>query len=417
MDPTGARLYKGPGRITRVSSHSRPFPSPAATTFLSSSYSAATTFLSSSYSEATPTGSSARTEVSGSRLSGSLSAGTGSATLGYKPKPLTVIVLLYVVVVVAVVMIGMFSYAINISSTYEAVACIILVLVFCLSYLRINAWCKMTKYPTIQKLDRSFPSGSFAASIRPPPLKDGGSNYKIWRSRCMLWLTAMRCEHAIQGKRTEPPLSPEEESKFSEADNLLKLSLISVIEEGMVPLYRDLPTGKDMWDALQAKFGVPYAGSELYIMEQFYDYKMVDDRSVVEQAHEIQMLAKELENNKCVLPDKFVASGIIAKLPPAWRDFATSLKHRRQEFSVTDLVASLSVEENARAKDTCGKKVQVEGGSSANLVQKREPQAFRKRKQKKNKNPNVRPQPQAFKKEANKEKSNGCCYVCGGSDH
>jgi hypothetical protein len=166
-----------------------------------------------------------------------------------------------------------------------------------------------------------------------------------------------------------------------------------VIDEGMVPLYMDMPTGKDMWDALEAKFGVSDAGSELYIMEQFYDYKMVDDRSVVEQAHEIQMLAKELENNKCVLPDKFVASSIIAKLPPTWRDFATSLKHRRQEFSVTNLVASLSVEENARAKDTRGKKVHVEGGSSANLVQKRNPQAAHKRK--KNKNA-VKPQAQAF---------------------
>jgi hypothetical protein len=87
----------------------------------------------------------------------------------------------------------------------------------------------------------------------------------------------MRCEYAIKGRRTEPPLSPEEESKFSEADNLLKLSLISVIDESMVPLYMDMPTGKDMWDALQPKFGVPDAGSELYIMEQFYDYKMVDD--------------------------------------------------------------------------------------------------------------------------------------------
>ncbi len=83
-----------------------------------------------------------------------------------------------------------------------------------------------------------------------------------------------------------------------------------------------------MWDALEAKFGVSDAGSELYVMEQFYDYKMVDDRSVVEQAHEIQMLAKELENNRYELPDMFVAGGIIAKLPPFWSDFATSLKHR-----------------------------------------------------------------------------------------
>jgi hypothetical protein len=84
------------------------------------------------------------------------------------------------------------------------------------------------------------------------------------------------------------------------------------------------------------------------------------------QAHEIQMLAKELENNNCELPDKFMAGGIIAKLPPSWSDFATSLKHKRQEFGLTDLIGSLGVEEKARAKDNLGKK--IEGGSSANLV-------------------------------------------------
>jgi hypothetical protein len=51
-------------------------------------------------------------------------------------------------------------------------------------------------------------------------------------------------------------------------------------------------------------------------MEQFYDYNMVDDRSIVEQAHEIQSLAKEFEGFKCELPDKFVAGCIIAKLSP-----------------------------------------------------------------------------------------------------
>ena len=84
-----------------------------------------------------------------------------------------------------------------------------------------------------------------------------------------------------------------------------------------------------LWDALEAKFGVSDAGSELYLMEQLYDYKMVENHSVVEQAHEIQALAKELEHFSCLLPDKFVAGSIIAKLPPSWRDFATSLKHKR----------------------------------------------------------------------------------------
>jgi hypothetical protein len=57
---------------------------------------------------------------------------------------------------------------------------------------------------------------------------------------------------------------------------------------------------------------------------------MVDNRSVVEQAHEIHTLDKELEQFSCVLPDKFVANGIITKLSPSWRDFAMFPKHKKQ---------------------------------------------------------------------------------------
>ncbi|KAK1665418.1 hypothetical protein QYE76_053577 [Lolium multiflorum] len=131
---------------------------------------------------------------------------------------------------------------------------------------------------------------------------------------------------------------------------MFKATLFSILGDNIVDPYMAFDHGKDAWDALEAKFGVSDAGTELYVMEQYYDYRMTDERSLVE-AHEIQSLAKELERFKCTLPDKFVAGGIIAKLPPSWRNFATSLKHR-QEFSVSDLIGSLHVEEKARAKDT-----------------------------------------------------------------
>jgi hypothetical protein len=79
-------------------------------------------------------------------------------------------------------------------------------------------------------------------------------------------------------------------------------------------------------------------------------------------------LAKELEQFPYVFSDKFVVSGIIAKLPPSWIDFATTLKHKRQEFSMAELIGSLNVEERARAKDTHGKGVE---NSSANMAQKK----------------------------------------------
>ena len=179
--------------------------------------------------------------------------------------------------------------------------------------------------------------------------------------------------------------------------------------------------GKEMWDALEAKFGASDAGSELYVMEQFYDYKMTDERTVVQHAHEIQSLAKELEYFKCVLPDKFIAGGIIAKLPPLWNNFATSLKHKRQEFSVLDLISTLDVEEKARAKDTRARV--AEGASSAHVVQKKN---FHPNHSQNNKNKsqgkgkfdakNKPTHSTNFKKDSHK-KGKGLCHVCGDPNH
>jgi hypothetical protein len=109
-----------------------------------------------------------------------------------------------------------------------------------------------------------------------------------------------------------------------------------------------------------------------------------------------------------VLSDKFVAAGIISKLTFFWRNFATSLKHNRQEFTINGLIGTLDVEEKARAKDTCGKG--IVGASSANFVQKNN---SHKNKKKPQQNPTKTTQTTIFKK----KKKKGACYVCESSDH
>ena len=191
-----------------------------------------------------------------------------------------------------------------------------------------------------------------------------GAHYKRWRQRCILWFSSMHCFFVVE-PRPLGPHTAEDEQRFIDADTTFKGATISVLGESIVDTYVTMSTGKEMWDALEVKYGASNAGSELYVMEQFYDYRMVEDRSIVEQAHDIQTLVKELFG--CVLPEKFVAGCIIAKLPQTWTNFATSLKHKRQEFGITDLIGSLDVEEKARAKDVRGKKA-VEAISSAHVV-------------------------------------------------
>ncbi|KAK1684077.1 hypothetical protein QYE76_044925 [Lolium multiflorum] len=142
---------------------------------------------------------------------------------------------------------------------------------------------------------RQINSSSVAAATRPP-LFDG-MHYKRWRTKAVLWFTNLGCFSATDA-RPEGPLSAEEQEKFEKVDAMFKAALFSILGDNIVDPYMAFDHGKDAWDALEAKFGVSDAGTELYVMEQYYDYRMTDERSVVEQAHEIQSLAKELEQFK-----------------------------------------------------------------------------------------------------------------------
>ncbi|WVZ69743.1 hypothetical protein U9M48_018481 [Paspalum notatum var. saurae] len=241
----------------------------------------------------------------------------------------------------------------------------------------------------------------FADALKPE--KFSGVHFKRWQIKCTLWLEAMHVFWVSKGK-PEGDLSDADLQRFTEANTLFREAILSALTDRLVDVYMHIKDRKELWDALEAKFGASDAGSDLYIMESFHDFKMVNDKSIVQQAHDIQCIAKELEILKCSLPDLFVAGCIIAKFPSSWRSFATALKHKRTKISVEELTASLDVEKKARAKDTKG----GEGHSVASTVQNQRNQGKGKGKFKPNKTTN-------FKKKKNKAELP--CFTCGELGH
>jgi hypothetical protein len=207
--------------------------------------------------------------------------------------------------------------------------------------------------------------------------------------------------------KPEGGLTPEEEKKYDHANTIFTGAVLSVLIGRLVNANIQHTDGKKLWDALTTKYGASDVGNGLYIMDSFHDYKMTNNRSIVEQAHEIQCIAKELDHLKIVLPNRFVVGCIIEKLPSTWRNFATSLKHKRHDISVENQIASLDVEEKAQAKDTGSKG--GEGHSNANMVQKNHNKGKGKTKSNKpNKTTN-------FKKKKNKAELT--CFTCGETCH
>jgi hypothetical protein len=101
----------------------------------------------------------------------------------------------------------------------------------------------------------------------------------------------MHCYFVVE-PRLLGPRTVEDQQWFKDADTTFKGAMIHVLGDSIGDTYVAISTGKEMWDALEAKYGVSDASSELYVMEQFRDYRMVEGCSVVEHAHDIQTLMK-----------------------------------------------------------------------------------------------------------------------------
>jgi hypothetical protein len=69
---------------------------------------------------------------------------------------------------------------------------------------------------------------------------------------------------------------------FDVTDNLFRGAVIGALANKYVDSYLTCTSAKELWDALDERFDFSDAGSERYIMERLFDYKMVENRLVVE---------------------------------------------------------------------------------------------------------------------------------------
>jgi hypothetical protein len=131
---------------------------------------------------------------------------------------------------------------------------------------------------------------------------------------------------------------------------------------------------------------------------------MVESRSIVEQAHEVQIIVKDLGQYDTDLPEKFQVNVLLAKLPAGWRDFGTALRRRRVVITIAEFVSQLNVEEQSR-KSAAGSSVQAD----VNVAEvKKKPQGMPK------KNNNFIPKKTTqFKMNLQDIE----CYVCGKTGH
>jgi len=113
-----------------------------------------------------------------------------------------------------------------------------------------------------------------------------GVHFKYWQTKTTMWLTAMNMFWVASGT-PEGTITIGQENEFKEATIAFVRVVISMIREKLVDTYLDMQVAKNLWDALEANFGATGARSEIYVMEMVHDYRMAENRLVLNQANEI----------------------------------------------------------------------------------------------------------------------------------
>jgi hypothetical protein len=103
-------------------------------------------------------------------------------------------------------------------------------------------------------------------------------HFKRWQIKTTIWLTHLKLFEVINGI-PEETISEEDYKKSLRKPILSFLCILSVFADHLCDVYKHITDEKELWNALNAKFGATDAGLELYIME--------NNHSVVDHIHEI----------------------------------------------------------------------------------------------------------------------------------
>nr|KAJ0207727.1 hypothetical protein LSAT_V11C500270100 [Lactuca sativa] len=142
---------------------------------------------------------------------------------------------------------------------------------------------------------------------------------------------------------------------------------------------------------------------------------MADDKSIMEQVHELQVMVNKLKALSISIPELFQVGVIIAKLPPSWKDFSKRMMHKSEEYSLDDLMKHLHIEEETRIRDKRGKvRLSVHHVSAGGSSHKGKFGGQNKKK--------LGPKKQSFKKPGHhnpnsKPKRTITCHICGEIGH
>ncbi|GJU04596.1 hypothetical protein Tco_1121026 [Tanacetum coccineum] len=159
-------------------------------------------------------------------------------------------------------------------------------------------------------------------------------------------------------------------AKWDNDDYVCRGLILNGMSYPLFDIYQNVESFKELWDSLEAKYMVEDASSKKFLVSNFTNYKMTDSRPVTKQYNELLGILGRFTQHKMNMDEAIQVSCIIDKLPPSWKDFKHTLKHKKKELTLVELGSHQRIEESLRMQNYDKPKGNnVSGPSVVNMVE------------------------------------------------
>uniref|UniRef100_A0A2N9EZP4 CCHC-type domain-containing protein n=1 Tax=Fagus sylvatica TaxID=28930 RepID=A0A2N9EZP4_FAGSY len=248
--------------------------------------------------------------------------------------------------------------------------------------------------------------------------KFDGSNFIRWQDKMKFLLTALKIFYVLDPNLQPIPDSTPEDTeqlkqqriKREEDELVCRGHILNTLSDRLYDLYTTMTSPKEIWKALETKYKTEKQGTDKFIIQKYFDFKMLDNVSVLDQVHELQILVHKLNDLSIKIPELFQVGAIIAKLPPSWNNYRKKLLHMAEGLTLEQIGTHLRIEEESRIREGTNSMSKVNEGT-VNYVLNGGVGSSKTNK-------SFRPNKKIVKKtNSNKDKKGRACFHCGKKGH
>ncbi|GAV83162.1 UBN2_2 domain-containing protein [Cephalotus follicularis] len=181
--------------------------------------------------------------------------------------------------------------------------------------------------------------------------RSDGNNFVHWQDKMKFLLTVLKIYYILdpylQPIEDHVPTTDETQSnvealervnqqrkKRGEDQLLSRGHILNTLSDRLFVLFTGMKSAKEIWYALEFKYRVEEQGTNKYLIKNYFDFKFVDTKPLLEQVIELQVVVNKIRALKTAIPETFQVGAIIAKLHSSWKDYGNFFLHKSEDITL-----------------------------------------------------------------------------------